>query len=93
MNMLGIGMKMEEVKFPQITLDAERIKPEANTDNEQINASSIFSYLNIRGLGQPRAGVIEIKRDFNATPFLAYWDIYKRNKQKNPKWRNYQKTF
>ena len=77
MNMLGIGMKMEEVKFPQIKLEAERIKPQANTDNEQINASSIFSYLNIRGLGQPRAGVIEIVRNFNAIPFLAYWDIYK----------------
>ena len=62
MNMLGIGMKMEEVKLPQIKLKAERIKPEANTDNEQINASSIFSYLNIRGLGQPREGVIEIVR-------------------------------
>ena len=36
MNMLGIGMKMEEVKFPQIRLEAERIKPEANTNNEQI---------------------------------------------------------
>ena len=63
MNMLGIGMKMEEVKFPQIRLEAERINPKANTDNGQINASSIFSYLNIRGLGQPRAGVVEIVRN------------------------------
>ena len=60
-----------------VELYLQRIKPEANTNNEQINASSIFSYLNIRGLGQPRAGVIEIVRNFNAIPFLAYWDIYK----------------
>ena len=33
--------------------------------------------MNIRGLGQPRAGVVEIVRNFNAIPFLAYWDIYK----------------
>ena len=51
MNMLNIGLDMKEVKLPQMHLKAEYQVD--GGDNQQINSSSIFSYLNIRGLGRP----------------------------------------
>ena len=52
-NMLGVGLKMNTVKLPQLRL---RAKPTplnvGNIDNHQINPSCIFSYLNIRGAGR-----------------------------------------
>lgn len=76
MNMLNIGMDMSEVQLPQIEMEA-RYNP-GSGDNDQINPSSIFSYLNIRGLGRTTTGSSAvIKRQFNAVPYLGYWDIYK----------------
>ncbi len=76
MNKLGIGLDISEVKLPQIELEAWATGDVEQEDNEQINASSIFSYLGIRGLGiKSPAGII--KREFNAVKYLAYWDIYK----------------
>lgn len=80
-NKLGIGNNMSSVKLPQLEIRAAQ--PAADNpdiDNSQINPSSIFSYLNIRGLGIGAAGVTagtQITRQFNAVPYLAYWDIYK----------------
>ena len=73
MNMLNIGLKMQDIKLPQIVLEANGTV-DSFDDNSQINASSIFSYLNIRGLGY---GDDTVVREFNAVPYLAYWDIYK----------------
>jgi len=73
MNMLNIGLKMADIKLPQIVMTADGKKV---GDNDQINASCIFSYLNIRGLGTNFEAEY-IKREFNAIPYLAYWDIYK----------------
>lgn len=81
MNMLNIGLDMAKVKLPQVS-----IKSDLTTkigDNTQINPSSIFSYLNIRGLGRSTTGEY-VEREFNAVPYLAYFDIYKQyyaNKQ------------
>lgn len=85
MNKLGIGMQMNQVKLPQIEVGANWYLPTntfewKNDDNSQINSSSILSYLNIRGLGRGEineGNAVQIKRQFNAVPFLAYWDIYK----------------
>jgi hypothetical protein len=72
---------MAKVKLPQVS-----IKSDLTTkigDNTQINPSSIFSYLNIRGLGRSTTGEY-VEREFNAVPYLAYFDIYKQyyaNKQ------------
>jgi len=71
MNLLNIGLNMSQIKLPQISMTADGTK---TGDNDQINPSSIFSYLNIRGLGR---GDSEIGRQFNAIPYLSYWDIYK----------------
>ena len=77
MNMLGVGMDMKSIKLPQLRL-VNDYDPETVNDNSQISPSSIYSYLNIRGLGRTKSGGKgKIHRDFNAVPYLAYWDIYK----------------
>ena len=76
MNMLNIGMDMSEVLLPQIEMVADYRN--LSGDNSQINASSIYSYLNIRGLGRkPNGATGTVSREFNAVPYLGYWDIYK----------------
>lgn len=79
MNALNVGKEMKNVKLPQIVIQANNIDTSKDMDNQQINPSSIFSYLGIRGLGHHQLGV-EFKtvgRNFNAIPWLGYWDIYK----------------
>lgn len=78
-NALGIGMNMQNVKLPQLRLAGYTIDWEKNPDNQQINPSSIFSYLGINGLGQtdPENPQQFVTREFNAVPYLAYFDIYK----------------
>ena len=90
MNMLNIGMNMKEILLPQYKLKAYYNK-DVEDDNSQVNSSSLYSYLNVRGLGRAvnGSGVTidgEIERDFNAVPVLAYWDIFKNyyaNKQED----------
>ncbi len=80
MNKLGIGMEMSEIKLPQMELTAYQGSGERD-DNEQVDASCILSYFNVRGLGKG-SGIS--KRYFSALPLLSYWDIYKQyyaNKQ------------
>lgn len=78
MNMLNIGMDMSEVLIPQLEVNVNYDATEKG-DNAQINSSSIYSYLNIRGVGRRPAGQGNgtIWRYFNAIPYLGYWDIYK----------------
>jgi hypothetical protein len=75
MNMLNIGMDMSEVLLPQMQV-VGKYEPTNLTDNAQINSSSIYSYLNVRGIGR-RSGAGNVTRYFNAIPYLGYWDIYK----------------
>jgi len=72
MNMLNIGMDMSQILLPQMELIAKYNSTKG--DNQQVNSSSIYSYLNIRGVGR---GTGNIWRTFNAVPYLGYWDIYK----------------
>lgn len=80
-NKLGIGNNMSLVKLPQLQLVAPQPPADVqDLDNSQFNPSSIFSYLNIRGIGIGATGVNAnnvLTRQFNAVPYLAYWDIYK----------------
>jgi hypothetical protein len=76
MNMLNIGMDMSQILLPQLEINAN-YNPDGG-DNDQINSSSIYSYLNIRGAGRTtnnQQGFVQ--RTFNAVPYLGYWDIYK----------------
>ena len=77
-NMLGIGMQMGDVKLPKFLLYAEGFTQlPADLDNVQINPSSIFSYLGIRGVAVIDASEGIQHRAFNAVPWLGYWEIYK----------------
>lgn len=85
MNMLNIGMNMQAIKLPQLEMESYYLNSDPLGENQQINPSSIFSYLGIRGLGRNNTpGGGEVHRYFNAIPYLAYWEIYKQyyaNKQ------------
>lgn len=74
MNMQGIGLKMDTIKFPTISL--YQPNSEIAGDNEQINSSCILNYLGIKGVGKNPLGG-DIRRDFNAMWWLNYWDAYK----------------
>ncbi len=76
MNMLNIGMDMSQILLPQINMYGYYNAD--GGDNDQINSSCIYSYLNMRGLGRTENGSSgELRRYFNAIPYLGYWDIYK----------------
>ena len=87
MNRLGIGLHMDKVYLPQVLLKGKVLKPTDDLDNAQIHSSCIFSYLDVRGIGQALdTGTYVIDREVNACKYLAYWDIYKNyyaNKQEN----------
>ncbi len=77
-NALGIGMKMQNVKLPAMTLRANQ--PDMSKDDlnsQQISQDSLMAYLGIRGLGRSKAGQASFTRTFPAIFLLMYWDIYK----------------
>lgn len=82
-NQLGIGLNVKDLHLPQIEVEANQITHEEfinlkNPNRSQINPSSILAYLDIMGIGIPtNLQGVEPKRQFNAVPYLAYWDIYK----------------
>lgn len=76
-NKLGIGNHMDTVKLPQIEIVSNAINKRLDPDNQQINPSCIFSYLNIRGVGGGSGVDGKVLREFNAVTYLAYWDTYK----------------
>ncbi len=81
MNMLNIGMDMSEVLLPQIEMTG--MYDRNLGDNQQVNSSSIYSYLNMRGIGRGPSKTV-LTRYFNAISYLGYWDVYKQyfaNKQ------------
>lgn len=76
-NKTQIGLAMEKIYLPQVRVEGGKIDQQKPVDNQQINPSSLLAYLDILGIGN---GVNEnsiARRDFNAIPILAYWDIYK----------------
>jgi len=80
MNRLGIGMDMSKVKLPQVEVKARQTNLRgAYGPNSQINPSSIFKYLGISGVGGGADTTTNptLTREFNAIPYLSYWDIYK----------------
>ena len=84
MNMLNIGLNMQNIFLPQVRLQGETNAWKYG-DNTQINSSCLFKYLGISGIGKSDDDTDEyVTRNFNAVPYLAYFDIYKQyyaNKQ------------
>ena len=79
-NKLGIGMNMSQIKLPMIKATCKTINvlSDEPVDVQQVNPSSLLAYLGIRGIGVDGLdGVNDVTRQFNAIPYLAYWDIYK----------------
>lgn len=77
MNMVKQGLKMSNVKLPLFKLRGvvpDRTKP---MDNQHTHSSSIFARLGVRGIGYGKSAVGELTRDFNAVPWLIYWDCIK----------------
>ena len=89
-NKVRVGLAMQDVKLPQIRIkasDPDFTLP-LDIDNSQINPSCLLSYLDIRGVGftDQQTANKDVTRDFNAVPYLGYWDIYKNyyaNKQED----------
>ncbi len=82
-NKLEVGLNIGQIKTPKIRVETKGIygnyEP-SEISNIQISASSLLSYLGIKGVGTQRAGVsggVELYRHFNALPILAYYDIFK----------------
>jgi hypothetical protein len=81
-NKMNIGMDMAQVKLPQMLVRGNYLDFTKPLENQQVNTSSILSYLGIRGIGTPRVPNedyedMKVSRYFNAVPLLMYWDIYK----------------
>lgn len=77
MNKINVGLDMGKVKLPQMILRS-RVLNIIDNSHEQINSSSIFSYLDIRGLGNVSNGLSTTEaRRFSALKWLFYWEIYK----------------
>lgn len=77
-NALGIGMKMQNVKLPVMTLRANQ--PDMKKDDlnsQQISQDSLMAYTGIRGLGRSKTGQTSFTRTFPAMFLLMYWDTYK----------------
>ena len=78
MNKLDLGREIDKVHLPQIKMKHDYEISDVYDDNSQINPSSIYSYLGIRGLGRKKDETSgEIERQFNAVPYLGYWNIFK----------------
>lgn len=85
-NALRIGMKMSQVKYPRITFDStdgqglerwsdEPMPGSGGSLKNQIHPSSLLAYLGFRGAKRElsQGG----KYEWNATPILGYFDIFK----------------
>lgn len=78
MNMLNIGLNMKEIYLPQVQLNGRTLVPTDDLDNAQVHSSCIFSYLDVRGIGQNLdPDVTYVEKQVCALKYLAYWDIYK----------------
>lgn len=91
-NKRKIGLNMANIKLPIMRLTAwpypDPPVADEDLDNTQIGSSCILKYLGISGIGRiiEEVDPVPANRDFNAVPFIAYWDIYKQyycNQQEN----------
>ena len=78
-NRTKIGLNMEKVKLPQISVTLKTLLDTPSNDELQwiqINPSCLLAYLGIRGYANtPQSGEKTISK--NALPILSYFDIFK----------------
>lgn len=84
-NPYKLGLNMNMVYFPQMTLSA--ISKTLGSQTLPFSSSSLVRYLGLSGLGNVKTSATQkYYRNFNAIPVLAYYDIFKNyysNKQEN----------
>lgn len=73
MNLMEQGTAMNQIKIPQIEVNAKPLDWQKDVNNQQVNPSSLLAYLGIRGIGN---NAEETYRRFNGMPVLMYYDIY-----------------
>lgn len=79
LNLLDAGLEVQDIKFPQMEVEAERIDWNKNPSHQQINPSAAMAYYGISAVGDhsdPEA-TGTVKRHFHAMWKLMYTDIYK----------------
>lgn len=83
-NALGIGLHMQDIKFPQKTYTINTIgqhKPtegwKSNINSCQVSQDSLTAYLGVRGLGAKYRNDATETRTFHALFDMMYWQIYK----------------
>lgn len=78
-NRTKIGLNMEKVKLPQISVTLKTLLDTPSNDELQwiqVNPSCLLAYLGIRGYANtPNSGEKTISK--NALPILSYFDIFK----------------
>lgn len=78
-NRTKIGLNMEKVKLPQISVTLKTLLDTPSNDELQwiqVNPSCLLAYLGIRGYANtPQSGEKTIRK--NALPILSYFDIFK----------------
>lgn len=79
-NPINVGMKMNQVKLPIITLKAYAKKSNTMVKN-QIAKNNIWKYLGLSGLGRKDTMADDpltyVQRKINAVPLCVYYDIFK----------------
>ena len=79
-NTQNIGLQMNQVLLPGMISSGiavgNALTDSQNPDNQQINPSALLAYLGVRGWGKNYISGTPT-RTLNATPLIAYWEIYK----------------
>lgn len=86
MNLNNVGRDMSAIKLPQMIVSAPKLNYDEDVDNQQINPSSLLAYLGVRGVGSSTGTSEGLERQFNAIPYLGYFEIFKNyyaNKQED----------
>ena len=76
-NKIKIGLNMSQVKLPQIQLISYPTRTDEETQYNVNQPSSLATYLGITANGKTKSTSKAIKREYNAVPFIAYYDIFK----------------
>ena len=78
-NMLNIGLNMSDIKLPKGVFDlaSTRDTPNIDGDSRQINPSSIFSYMGLKGFGGFATASTNVSVKKQIVPILGYLDIFK----------------
>lgn len=76
-NKLKIGLNMSQIKLPQISLKCFPTRIDEEKQYNVLQPSSLLTYLGITAVGRNNTENTVCSRSFNASPVVAYFDIFK----------------